>query len=132
MVINPPMANFADVQAVQDEAELNQTSVQNVLRNMTQQLPQFNIDGLLEGNLGEINLADIEQVNKATTDYLRANVYPDIAKAVVDQIPQFFQDNARQFLDSLGREDFDQLALAMGIEPTQLFDAMAQYFGSNN
>ena len=132
MVTDPPMANYSDVQAVKEEAEGANTTVQNIVNTMTQTVPQFDIDGLLEGNLGEINLADIDAVNRATTNYLRANVYPEIAQQVINQVPAYFQDNIRQFFDTLPRTDFDKIAVAMGIEPNQLYDAMAQYFQGNN
>jgi len=132
MVTDPPMANYSDVQAVKEEAEGANTTVENIVNTMTQTVPQFDIDGLLEGNLGEINLADIDAVNRATTNYLRANVYPEIAQQVINQVPAYFQDNIRQFFDTLPRTDFDKIAVAMGIEPNQLYDAMAQYFQGNN
>ena len=132
MVVNPPMAGFGDVQAVQEEAEGANTTVENIVNTMTQTVPQFDIDGLLEGNLGEINLADIDAVNRATANYLRANVYPEIAQQVINQVPAYFQDNIRQFFDTLPRTDFDKIAVAMGIEPDQLYEAMAQYFQGNN
>ena len=132
MVTDPVLGNFQNVTAINQEAAENNTSLENVVNTMVQQVPQFNIDELVTPNLGDINLADIDAVNKASGEYLRANVYPDIAKAVINQIPPMFQDNLVEFFDALSTPNFDAIAEAMGIEPTQLFDAMKPILQGNN
>lgn len=123
-VEDPSFADFTDVQA------MNDVDVSGIVSDLEQTLPQFDMFELINTNLGDINRLDEEVVSKATNQILQEQVYPQVAQALIDQLPAAVAENAQQFFNTLPSMQLEDIAVAMGLTYDQLYDAMAQYFKS--
>jgi hypothetical protein len=119
--------SFADFTTVQEVSDLDTNAV---VSGLEQTLPQFDMFELINTNLGDINRLDEEAVANATNQILQEQVYPQIAQAVIDQLPANVAENAAQFFAAMPEMQYNDLAIAMGLTYKQLYDAMAQYFAS--
>jgi hypothetical protein len=119
--------SFADFTTVQEVSDLDTNAV---VSGLEQTLPQFDMFELINTNLGDINRLDEEAVANATNQILQEQVYPQIAQAVIDQLPATVAENAEQFFAAMPEMQYNDLAIAMGLTYKQLYDAMAQYFVS--
>jgi len=123
-VPDPDFAQFSDVQ------EMAAIDVNEVVSQLQQTVPQFDIDAMTLPNLGDINLSDAEAVANATNQILQEQVYPQIAQAVIDQLPATVANNVQQFFSTMPNMQFNDLAEAMNLTYDQLYNAMKQYFES--
>ncbi len=121
---DPTFTDFSTVQ------EVNAVDANEVVSDLEQTLPQFDMFELINTNLGDINRLDEEAVANATNQILQEQVYPQIAQAVIDQLPASVANNAEQFFLALPDMQLQDLATAMGLTYKQLYDAMNQYFES--
>ena len=125
-VTNPSFTDFTTVQ------EVGAIDTNAVVDQLEQSLPQFDIDEMTLPSITDlgVNLADAEALANATNQVLQEQVYPQIAQAVIDQLPATVAENAEQFFAAMPEMQYNDLAIAMGLTYKQLYDAMAQYFAS--
>ena len=125
-VTDPSFTDFTTVQ------EVGAIDTNAVVSELEQSLPQFDIDAMTLPSITDlgVNIADTEAFANATNQILQEQVYPQIAQAVIDQLPATVANNAEQFFKALPEMQLQDLATAMGLTYKQLYDAMAQYFAS--
>jgi hypothetical protein len=125
-VTDPSFTDFTTVQ------EVGAIDTNAVVSQLEQSLPQFDLDEMTLPSITDlgINLGDTEAFANATNQILQEQVYPQIAQAVIDQLPATVANNAEQFFKTLPSMQLEDIAVAMGLTYDQLYDAMAQYFAS--
>ena len=132
-VANPVLPPFGNIDAMDAEISARGDDFASVIDQMAgSPIRVFNNDEITS----QIQDAITQQegirnpdTDRATQEaFLRDNVYPDIADAVLQSLPGYIQDNFNQFIDRLVTNEFavNRLATSLGISPTYLFNALRQ------
>ena len=127
-VVDPAFSPYATVSEMNTELSQNQTDIQTIIEQASQAINQFDVESLIGSNLGEINLASDEETQGRRNEILNEIVYPQLAQAVIEQIPAYLQNNIEQFFGAMSDMQLNDLAQAMNVTYDQLYNAMAQYF----
>ncbi len=135
---DPQMQPFQEVKALDDDLAQNQTTFNEVVNQIVATPAMtFDMEDLMsqaQASLEGIQGDPVQQRIQMDA-WMAENVYPQIASAVLDQLPSYLQDNVNIFLDRLMAGDNEimrfNLSQALGIEPHYLQQALAQYRRAN-